>query len=89
MNNEQLMVIAKRVCYTKRVYQRINKKLKTNYSNGEIELLVQQVVLEASQIIHKGKNFYISNYESGVRVTVNANNYRIITADSLNCNSMH
>ena len=37
----------------------------------------------ASQIERRGKNFYVVNSEQQIQVTVNANNYRVITVDPL------
>ncbi|GAJ27506.1 hypothetical protein JCM15457_2508 [Liquorilactobacillus sucicola DSM 21376 = JCM 15457] len=75
--------IAEKLCYTDLGYQRINKKLKLDYSRNEIESLLQKNILSATRILHKGKNYYIYNYSKNIRVTVNANNYRVITVDRL------
>ncbi|KRL00985.1 DUF3781 domain-containing protein [Liquorilactobacillus capillatus] len=74
-------MIAENLCYTKLVYQRINKKLAGKYTKTEIKILLREPVLEATQMIHKGKNFYIYNNQRGIRITVNVNNYRVITVD--------
>ncbi|EEI18931.1 hypothetical protein G8J22_01129 [Lentilactobacillus hilgardii] len=71
------------VCYTDLVYKRINKKLGINYSNNDIENLVKKTVLEADKLDHKGKNYYIYDYTSNIRITINANNFRVITAAKL------
>jgi len=83
MEKEQRQFLAKHICYTELVFQRINKKLKTNYSKNEIKILIKKAVLEADKIIHKGKNFYAYNNPLSIRVTINSYNYRVITADSL------
>lgn len=72
-------------CYTKLVYQRINKKLGTNFSNEESEALIKKVLAETEleNYIKKGKNFYISNKKYTIKITVNSNTFRIITVDKL------
>lgn len=77
-------IIAKQ-CYTALVYGRINKKLKSNFSNEESETLIEKVLQETAveNYIKKGKNFYISNKVYGISITINSNNFRIITVDKL------
>ena len=38
--------ILKKHCYTELVYDRINKKIDTNYSKKEIEILIEKVLRE-------------------------------------------
>ena len=77
-------IVAKH-CYTALVYERINKKLKSNFSNKESETLIKKVLQETvvENYIKKGKNFYISNKEYGISITINSNTFRIITVDKL------
>jgi len=77
--------IIQKHCYTKLVYQRINKKLKTSFTNEEIEILIKNLLKETAieNYLKKGKNFYISNKEYGIRITINSNTFRIITVDKL------
>ncbi|WP_343328798.1 DUF3781 domain-containing protein [Polaribacter staleyi] len=77
--------IVKNHCYTKLVYERINKKLKTNFSNAESELLIKRILEETSleNYLKKGKNFYVSNEHHAIRVTVNSKTFRVITVDSI------
>ena len=72
-------------CYTKLVYQRINKKLNSSFSNSEIEVLIKKVLIETevAQFEKIGKNFYVSNKKHNIKVTVNSNTFRIITVDRL------
>ena len=72
-------------CYTKLVYERINKKLKANYSNDESEILIKKVLEETvkENYIKKGKNFYISNSQYNIRITINSNTFRVITVDRI------
>jgi len=77
--------ILKNICYTALVYQRINKKLQTNFSKKEIEAFIFETI-EKTEIDHFekiGKNFYISNLDKKIRVTVNSNTYSIITVDRI------
>lgn len=77
--------ILDRLCYTDLVYGRINKKLKINISNDVIEELMRRVIANTDeQDIQKiGKNYYISNSEHKIRITVNSFTFRIITADRM------
>ena len=72
-------------CYTTLVYERINKKLKTNLSNKENEVFIKKILRETSieSYIKKGKNYYISNTKYSIRITVNSNTFRIITVDKI------
>lgn len=50
----------------------------------EIELLICDIVKDnSSTVIKKGKNYYIKNIKKHIQVTVNSNNYRVITADKI------
>jgi hypothetical protein len=72
-------------CYTELVYQRINKKLDKNFSNAESKGLIQKV-LEATDVKNFekiGKNYYISNLEFNIKITINSNTFRVITVDKL------
>ena len=82
MNKDQII---KNHCYTTLVYERINKKLKTNFSNDESEVLIKKVLEETilENYIEKGKNFYISNKEYNIRITINSNTFRVITVDRI------
>jgi hypothetical protein len=72
-------------CYTELVYQRINKKLNTSFSKQESEALIKKVLIETdvTQFEKLGKNFYISNKQYNIKITVNSNTFRIITVDRL------
>jgi len=77
--------IIEKICYTELVYGRINKKLDMNLTNHEIEMFIMKAILDTQQegfeII--GKNYYLNNYKENIRLTINRNTYRIITADKL------
>lgn len=77
--------ILHRLCYTELVYDRINKKLNINLSKSEIEDLMRRVISEAADrdFEKTGKNYYISNAEHKIRITVNSFTFRIITADKI------
>lgn len=77
--------ILNNICYTKLVYGRINKKLKTAYSNQEIEDLIYDSIDSAGEDCFEkiGKNYYITNYDKNIRITVNSNTYRVITVDRI------
>ena len=73
--------IIKKHCYTELVYQRINKKLGTSFSNKESESFLKKVLKETGLEGYekKGKNFYISNKQHNIQVTINSNTFRVIT----------
>lgn len=77
--------ILKKICYTKLVYSRINKKLNLQLTNDEIEKMIYKTIKETdkSMFQKKGKNIYITNYNKNIRLTINSNTNRIITADKL------
>ena len=77
--------IVKKHCYTKLVYGRINKKLKSYFSNEESEALIKKVLEESplENYIKKGKNFYIFNEEHHIKITINSNTFSVITVDKL------
>ncbi len=72
--------------YTPLVYDRINKKLSTNYSKQEIEKLVLEILEQTDMDFfeRQGKNYYISNHRHNVKLTINSGTLRIITAARLN-----
>ncbi|WP_394338587.1 DUF3781 domain-containing protein [Faecalibacter macacae] len=77
--------ILNNICYTELVYDRINKKLKSNFSKNEIETNLLATISETPINNFKkiGKNFYISNADKNIKITVNSNTYRIITVDKI------
>jgi hypothetical protein len=76
--------IIKNHCYTELVYKRINKKLGTSFSKNEIEAQIKKVLKETAIEYYekKGKNFYITNKEHNMIITINSNTFRIITVDT-------
>lgn len=79
------MEILNHICYTELVYARINKKLKANYSKSEIETILFNIIKDTKEIFFQkiGKNYYVSNVENNIKITINSNTYRIITVDKL------
>ncbi|WP_078213292.1 DUF3781 domain-containing protein [Flavobacterium sp. LM5] len=77
--------ILNNICYTELVYGRINKKLKTTFSKSEIERIIYKLLAETDEgnFMKIGKNYYATNPEKQIRVTINSNNYRIITVDKI------
>ncbi|HRX32277.1 MAG TPA: DUF3781 domain-containing protein, partial [Tenuifilaceae bacterium] len=75
--------ILENICYTELVYERINKKLKTQLSKVEIEKMILKTIKETNESLFQkiGKNIYVTNNERKIRITVNYNTYRIITVD--------
>ncbi|MBZ5992696.1 DUF3781 domain-containing protein [Leuconostoc gelidum] len=80
MTNELLKIIQSSVCYTPLVYERVNKKLSQIVSPTQVDELVTRVLnSEYASIISRGKNYYIEERTEGVILTINKNNYRLIT----------
>ena len=77
--------ITEKICYTDLVYGRINKKLNCELPNDKIEEMVRSIIneTEESNFQQKGKNVYITNKTRKVKLTINSNTFRIITADKL------
>ncbi|MFN8437049.1 MAG: DUF3781 domain-containing protein [Cytophagales bacterium] len=73
------------ICYTELVYGRINKKLKTTLSKREIEEKISQMLFETveSDFVKIGKNYYATNTDKQIRITINSNTFRIITVDKI------
>ena len=77
--------IIENLCYTELVYKRINKKLLTEFSNGQIELLIIQILKKTDEKFYTktGKNFYVTNTDDNIRITINSNTFRVITSDKI------
>ena len=84
MLNEKAKIIHN-LCYTDLVYGRINKKLNTDLSKKQIEDLIRMLLQKTdnSSISKIGKNYYVTNLENGIRITINSNTFRIITVDKI------
>lgn len=77
--------IIENLCYTDLVYGRINKKLTSNLSKGQIELLIDKILKETDEKFYDktGKNYYVTNSKNNVRITIKSNTFRVITVDKL------
>lgn len=77
--------ILENICYTELVYGRINKKLNNNFSKKQIEEFLFKILKETKEKYYSkiGKNFYVTNTENNIKVTVNSNTFRIITVDKI------
>ncbi len=77
--------VLENICYTELVYKRINKKLNTQFSKKEIQDYIYKILEETEEkfISKVGKNYYIVSTKNNIRLTINSNTYRIITADKL------
>jgi len=82
INKQQIL---ENICYTELVYERINKKLDIKFSKNQIEEFILKTLKETDEIFFKknGKNFYITNAENNIRITINSNTFRIITIDMI------
>lgn len=77
--------VLENICYTELVYERINKKLNIKFSKKQIEEYIFKVLKETgiSFFIKIGKNFYVTNTENNIRITINSNTFRVITVDMI------
>lgn len=88
-NPEVKSFVLEHLCYSNLVFGRINKKLKSNLSPKEIEEFVYRMVSSDDCMIYKcGKNYYACNETTGVQITINSFNCRVITADTINSSIM-
>ena len=73
------------LCYTELVYDRINKKLNTKHSKQKTEDLIYDSIDNVGENCFEkiGKNFYITNSDKNIRITVNSDTYRVITVDRI------
>ncbi len=77
--------ILESICYTELVYERINKKLNIKFSKEQIENFILDVLKNTDLIFFekKGKNYYITNSEANIRITVNSNTFSVITVNRI------
>ena len=77
--------ILENICYTELVYERINKKLNIKFSKKQIEEFIFKTLKETNEIFFQknGKNFYITNTENNIIITINSNTFRVITVDKV------
>lgn len=75
--------ILENICYTELVYGRINKKLCVKLSKAEIEILIFKTLKQTDESFFSktGKNFYVTNAKSNIRITINSHTFRVITVD--------
>lgn len=73
------------LCYTDLVYGRINKKLSTNLSHEEIELLLDRILRQTDEKFFAkcGKNYYVTNTKNNIIITINSSTFRVITVEKL------
>ena len=80
--------ILNNICYTELVYERINRKLNSKFSKYEIERMLFKIIRETDEMHFQktGKNFYITNTENNIRITINTTTCRVITVDIVDNN---
>ncbi len=78
--------IVENLCYTELVYERINKKLNTDFLKGQIESFINEILKATDEkfFIKTGKSYYVTNTENNIIITINSNTYRVITVDKIN-----
>lgn len=84
MKDDKQMII-ENLCYTQLVYSRVNKKLRTNLQNEEIELFIDKILKISDEKFYTktGKNYYVTNTENNIRLTINSNTFRLITVNKI------
>lgn len=77
--------IIEKLCYTKFVYDRINRKLGLYLSSQEIESFISDIIMhtDTNHFLKKGKNYYITNDTEHIRITVNSCTFRVISTDKI------
>ncbi|MDM1086670.1 DUF3781 domain-containing protein [Myroides odoratimimus] len=82
MNKSEIL---KNICYTELVYDRINKKLNSDFSKSKIENMLLNFIRETEEASFQkiGKNFYVTNVNNNIRITINSYTFRIITVDRI------
>ena len=78
--------IIENICYTELVYERINKKLNIKFPKQQIEEYILEILKETDKIFFRrnGKNYYVTNTNNNIRITINSNTFRVITVDKIN-----
>lgn len=84
MNNYKNEILDK-ICYTELVYSRINKKLKIEFSKDKNEEMIFTIIQKTDEtnFLQIGKNIYVTNNESNIKLTINSFTNRLITVDKL------
>ncbi|MBL4745143.1 MAG: DUF3781 domain-containing protein [Flavobacteriaceae bacterium] len=84
MNINKLEIL-ENICYTELVYERINKKLNLSFSKKQIEKFIAQVLKETEDVffLKNGKNFYVTNKENNIKITINSTTFRVITVNKI------
>lgn len=82
---ERKQTIIENICYTELVYGRFNKKLAVDFTKEQIEVFIDEILKKTNEkfFIKTGKNYYVTNTEFNIRITINSNTFRIITVDRL------
>ena len=77
--------IIHKLCYTKLVYDKINRKLGLHLSPQEIESFISDIIMhtDTNHFLKKGKNYYITNDTEHIRITVNSCTFRVISTDKI------
>ena len=77
--------ILQNICFTELVYGRINKKLHTKLSKEQIEELLLKIINQTEDNFFEkiGKNYYVTNIEYNIKITINSKTIRIITVDRI------
>ena len=88
MNGSKQKII-ENLCYTELVYGRINKKLSGDFSKRQIKLFILEILKKTDEKFYArtGKNYYVTNTENNIIITINANTFRIITVEKIELQS--
>ncbi|MDA3891555.1 MAG: DUF3781 domain-containing protein [Salinivirgaceae bacterium] len=77
--------ITEHLCYTELAYKRINKKLTVNFSKKQIEMFIDEILKKTNKMFFTktGKNYYVTNKENNIKITINSNTFRVITVNKI------
>lgn len=64
------------------VFDRVNKKLGTSMTHSEVKELVTSVLRSSESVANRcGKNWYITEWHTGVYLTIDASSLSLIAVD--------
>jgi DNA invertase Pin-like site-specific DNA recombinase len=78
MTTEQIKQIVNNICYTKKTYSYINKKLKKDYSPQKIRALIRKAIFKATQLEQNGEYISIYTPASNLKIIINSHDFHII-----------
>ncbi len=83
--NELKNIVLQNLSYTKKSFERINKKLDLDFTDEEIKEFVKDIIQQTPENYFKkrGGKLYITNKERKLKITINVSTCRVLTAEDL------